>query len=81
MKIEIITRFSPTTYSARAVGYSVKATATSGHDWAAQAVANKLLKMFFMEMKNPVISSLSKVSDPKNYTDPIHWNLILKEAA
>lgn len=78
---EIITRWSSQTYHARWKGENIKATATPGHQWAVTALVPKLMNHATSsgKMKHPVVDSLIKVDEPKDYTLPVTWQLTLKE--
>lgn len=81
MTFDLSTRYTPATYHAKVVNGRLKATCTCGHEFAAKALAVKVINQVFSsgEMAFPVISSLKQVDEPKDHTAPVSWRLILKE--
>lgn len=83
MTFEIVTKYGTQTYSAQCKELKIKATCTCGQEWAARAVATKVINYVvkFRDAKNPVIESLVKVHEPSDHTEPVKWMLTLKEAS
>lgn len=105
MTFEIITRFSSHTFHARFPKRKeklvcgnphclsgLKASATPGHEFAAKALAKKLITHIEAggeidcktTFRKAAIDSLVPISQPENdtysYTEPVKWRLTLKEA-
>lgn len=104
MTFEIVTRFSSHTFHARFPKRKeklvcgnprclsgLKASSTPGHEFAAKALAKKLIAHIAdggeidckMTFRNAAIDSLVPISQPENdtysYTEPVTWLLTLTE--
>ena len=80
MTFEIITRFTPQAYQARCG--KLRSTCTAGAEWAAKALATKLINHAVStgEMMRPAIHELTKTSQTASYDAPETWRLTLKES-
>ena len=81
MTVEIVTKYGLNTYSAKCEELRLKATCTAGDEWAARAMATKVINHMvkFRGMKNPYIDELVMVRKSQDYTQPVTWRLTLKE--
>lgn len=81
MIFEIITKYGTQTYSAQCKELKLKATCTCGQEYAAKAVATKVINYVvkFRDVKNPVIEEMVKIYEPSDHTAPVKWRLTLKE--